>query len=278
MWKTVVLAIIAVAAWSTSVAAGPRDPRERPPVESWPKVESGLPPVQPLPSVERPPPIGSGLPPLVSTANCAPDNLVRVTVRNVSPGLQAAASGAQPRTVYRQGSQFLRVEESPDFARGVQGLTVIAEPDLWLVNQADRTGRHGVDRSPPFEVHAPVVAVPGMPRAFLRFEFGCEMAFLAAYPHPPPRRMGQGANPVDVHVLSEGRDVLAVMVDHRRQIPLMVSFSRGGKPIMVTRYESYSASLPPRPQLFEAPSGVNFQEMGPLTPPPPADPIVTPKP
>jgi hypothetical protein len=189
-----------------------------------------------------------------------------MTVRNISPGLQASARAAQPRTLYRQGAQLMRVEEAPDYASGQQLLTIIAEPDIWVVNLTSGTGRHQRDPGPDLSVHAPVVGGPGVPLRFMSFEFGCEMEFLAANPHPPPRHLGQGSNQVDVHVLVEGGQTLAVMVDTRRQVPVMVSLAKGGKPAIVMRYDAYSAGGPPRPQLFEPPKWVKFQE-APMGPP-----------
>jgi hypothetical protein len=195
-----------------------------------------------------------------------------MTVRNVTPGLQAAASAAQPRTLYRQGSQLMRVEEAPDYARGLQPLTIVAEPDIWLVNLTNGMAQHQRDPGPDLNVHAPVVAGPGTPARFMGLEFGCEMEFLAANPHPPPRRMGQGANQVEVHVLIEGGQTLAVMVDPRRQVPLMVSLTNNGKPVVVMRYDAYAAGGPPRPQLFEPPKGVQLQEAPTVRPRSPAFP------
>ncbi|MDN8836893.1 hypothetical protein Q0M54_13960, partial [Staphylococcus aureus] len=71
-----------------------------------------------------------------------PPKMFRTTIRNVTPGLQAADRRAQPRQIWRQGSLFLRSVEQPIPPNGDQQVVIVAEPDIWVLNEATRTGQH----------------------------------------------------------------------------------------------------------------------------------------
>ncbi len=208
-------------------------------------------------AVAQPGEPNAGEPPIVAPpgATCVPAGLTRVVTRQVTPGLDASSPMAQPQVLWRQGWIYMRLEGAQDLARGQQPVVIVAEPDIWMANLLDRTVRHAVDPGPTFETHAPVVGGPGVPPRFAALEYGCEMAFIAANAPVPVRSMGEGAARVDVHVLNEGEHVLAIMVNSRRKQPMMVSYGRGGKPVLVVRYDEYRSGLPDRPQLFQPPAG-----------------------
>lgn len=205
---------------------------------------------------------------------CAPERLTRMVVRNISPGLPAAAPAAQPRTLYRQGALYMRSEESPDPARG-QPVVIVAEPDVWMVNLSTRTGQHQVDPGPEFVVRAPVLPMTAdMPPLFRSLEYGCELEFLRRNGADSPIQVVPwGEAKATVHQVTVGEHMLSVLLTQRRQSPLLVAYSRAGKGLFMMRYDEFRTDLPDRPALFAPPKDMKITEAGPpKTPAAPAAP------
>jgi hypothetical protein len=265
---TIRLAVAGLAAsWATAAAA------QAPPALD-------VPPVQPLQPVQPATPPAAG--PLQGSLDtpslgvCAPPQLFKATIRNTSPGLAAADRAAQPRQLWRQGDKYLRSEESPDPLRGDMTIIIIAEPDIWTYNQATRQGRHATDPGPELMVRAPILPpVPGLPAPLQGLEFGCEPVFVATYAPQQRQLVPWGSSQAAVHTATMGEHQVAILMDTRRNAPLMLSYLFRGQARVVIRYDEYRHGLPERPQLFQPPKGVKMQEAGqeaaprPLGPPPP---------
>jgi hypothetical protein len=97
--------------------------------------------------------------------------VTRIVCRFVSPEIPPDSFGAKPRTIYIAGESYSRVEEELDSAHGIHGLIVISEPDSWMINLVDRSGRHIVDPGPTFIVHHRIMATDA-PRELANLEFG----------------------------------------------------------------------------------------------------------
>ncbi len=205
--------------------------------------------------------------------SCAPPTLVRMTVRNVTPTLSAAAPAAQPRTLYRLGKAYLRSEEPPDPTRGgLSPLVIVAEPDIWTINLSDRTGRHAVDPGPVLEVRAPILPQGSdLPPIFRSLEFGCEAQFVAAHAPQAQRTIPWGSTRAGMHLVTAGEHTLAFVMDARRTSPMMISYTRGGRPLFAIRYDAYRADLKERPELFVLPKNVKIT-VGPAGPGPAVQP------
>ncbi|WP_293677713.1 hypothetical protein [uncultured Phenylobacterium sp.] len=216
---------------------------------------------QPPPVIPFPQPGQSVAPP-----GCAPTGLFRAVTRNVTPGLAAADRAAQPRTLYRQGSQRLRNEEQPDLASGAQALVIIAEPDLWVLNETTRQGQHSIDPGPDLSVRAPIVLGPDVPAPLTTLEYGCEIEFVARHAPTAVRTAPWGAMMVSVHAFTIGDHHLVILVDDRRAAPVVLSYLRQGRAALVVRYDEYSHGLPNRPELFAPPSDYRITE-APAAPP-----------
>ncbi len=89
-------------------------------------------------------------------ATCAPQQLVHIVVTDITPGIPAGAFAAKPRSLYRVGDDKMRIEEASDPANGIHGVVVIAEPNIWMANLYDGTGKHLVDPGPSLLTEAPV--------------------------------------------------------------------------------------------------------------------------
>jgi hypothetical protein len=188
-------------------------------------------------------------------AGCAPQGLVHVVVRNVTPGLAPTDPTAQPREIWRQGSAFLRSVEA---APGGQRMIIVSEPNIWLVDTAKGEARHAVDPGPTLAVHAPVLPVEGTPGPLLRLEFGCEAQFVAAYAPRAERQVDVGGLQAGLHTVTVGDHAVAILMDEARQAPVSVAYLRAGQPNFVVRYDVYERNLLANPQLFAPPKGVEI--------------------
>lgn len=217
---------------------------------------------QPQPQPPPPPALATEVPP------CRPASLVGMTVRNVTPGLQAADPRAQPRRLWRMGSQFLRSLEQPVVSQSLQNptapmarqaLTIVAEPDIWTIDLASKQGRHNLDKGPVLEVRAPIVPL-GAPREFMSLEYGCEMEFVAVRAPIAQRTVRWGGVDAGIHTYSVGTASLAILMNDRTGEPLMVTYIRDGRPVQIVRYDEYRQGLPDQPDLFRPPADVTITE------------------
>lgn len=257
-----------LAALGLAAGAATRAAAQVPPSLDVPPVVP-LTPVQPLPPQPAEPGAAEGTGPLEGSLDtpgltgCAPPQLFKATIRNTSPGLAAADRGAQPRQLWRLGDRFLRSEESPDPLRGDMTVVIIAEPDIWTYNQATRQGRHATDPGPQLVVRAPILPpVPGLPAPLQSLEYGCEALFVTAYAPQQRQLVPWGAGQAAVHTATMGEHQVAILMDTRRNAPLMLSYLYRGQPRVVIRYDEYRHGLQARPQLFQPPAGVKMQEAG----------------
>ncbi len=109
-----------------------------------------------------------------------PKSMTRMVVRLMAPGVKANSFSALPKTIYRAGSRYARIEDAPDSRQQVQKLTVIAEPDAYSANLIDKKGTHVVAQGESADLHLPIV-LPFDPKhelaALDRLEFGDEYDF-----------------------------------------------------------------------------------------------------
>jgi hypothetical protein len=188
-------------------------------------------------------------------AGCAPQGLIHVVVRNVTPGLAPTDPTAQPREIWRQGAAFLRSVEA---ASGGERMIIVSEPNIWLVDTAKGQARHAVDPGPTLAVHAPVLPVEGTPGPLLRLEFGCEAQFVAAYAPRVEREVDIGGLKAGLHTVTVGDRAVAILMDEARQAPISIGYLQAGQPRFVVRYHLYERNLLANPQLFAPPKGVEI--------------------
>jgi hypothetical protein len=194
-------------------------------------------------------------------ATCAPPTLTRIVTRSVGPDIQLGSFRAQPMTLYRKGELYLRNEEAPDPDQRVHALTIVSEPDIWMVNRVDMTGRHVVDPGPIFVAHAPIVAGQGVPAAFMELEFGCEAAFAMGRGREAGVRMVADKS-ARIYALQVGDRRLEILLTDRGT-PAEVAYYQGARTVLTIRYDAYETGLPDDPTLFQKPAGVTFQPEGP---------------
>lgn len=181
-------------------------------------------------------------------------------------GQPAGSFAAQPIVTYRAGNKYCRTEEAMDSTQGIHGLSIINEPNLWMINLADNTGRHIVDPGPTFNVQLPIFwhpkreGEPDVPKVFEGLEFGKELQFFHAHHtgHAGVREI-EGKS---YHTLSftQGATEATLSFDPKTDKPFEVAVTNNGKPELAIRYLAYQTDLPFQKSLFAPPQNVELTE------------------
>ena len=172
-------------------------------------------------------------------AECAPEKMVRIETRNVSPGLAAGDFAGLPKVLYRIGNGRLRLEEQPDPRMNVQLLFLINAPDSWSIDLEKKIGEHVVDTAESKTVHAPVFADEGLPKEVAAIEFGCEDAFVKD-PATIHARLETSNGVVRKHSVISGPWKATLAYREGAVRPHSAVLSKDGKVVMGIEYVSYT--------------------------------------
>jgi len=186
--------------------------------------------------------------------DCRPKKMVRVVFRDATPSA-AGTFAAKPRTLFRWGAHYLRLEEEPDPQNGIHGLIVTNQRDTWMVNLSDSTGKHRVDKSERYGVHAPIVGWINSP--LIELEYGCELEFMEARAVKPIETK-VGEQELLQYEVSAGDLTDRLLVHPTTEDPWAVGVIEDGEPSYLVRYVEYELDLSPRPELFAAPAGIRY--------------------
>jgi hypothetical protein len=192
-------------------------------------------------------------------ADCAPEKMVRVETRNVTPGLEAGDFAALPKVLYRLGNGHLRLEEQPDPRMGVQLLFLIDAPDSWSIDLEKKVGEHVVDTAESKTVHAPVFADEGLPKEVAAIEFGCEDAFVKD-PATIHARQETSNGVALKHSVISGPWKATLAYREGAARPHSAVLSKGGKVVMAIRYVSYQTVNEVPNGFFAPPADVQITE------------------
>ena len=119
----------------------------------------------------------------LALAQDAPKTMSKITVQLDGSELSQNDFARKPKTIYRAGSTYCRVEEAADQEHNIHALLIVSEPDAWMVNLATKTARHSVDPGPTFQCHLPIFSGPipnaqdEVDYAKLGLEFGYELEY-----------------------------------------------------------------------------------------------------
>jgi hypothetical protein len=192
--------------------------------------------------------------------------VTKIVTRPVGQDVRGDSFAAKPKTLYRAGNKYARTEEELDAENNIHALIIVSEPDTWMINLADKTGRHIVDPGPTFNFHAPIVwmpksqVAPETAPAFKELEFGNELQFF--------RRNGAqdiGTRQIDKDncktlVLERNGLKLTLLVEPGAQRPVQLDIEQSGRATESIRYVEYEVGLPFEHFLFEPPKGVKISE------------------
>ena len=196
--------------------------------------------------------------------------MIKMVVRLIGPEVKPRSFAALPKTIYRAGPHYARIEDPPDARQEIHKLTIIAEPDAYSVNLIDKKGTHAIDQGGPNDLHLPVV-LPFDPKHTLtnldRLEFGDEFDFFqdaGAVKEPGPII---NAKPTDAYQLKTAEGTARLVVKSGTHSPITLSWqTKDG----TYKYEYISyEEIPFDASLFAKPQGITYKEIPPDTTPEP---------
>jgi hypothetical protein len=194
-------------------------------------------------------------------AECSPPKLLRIVTQNASPGIPTGSFATQPKTIYRLGKTFARIEEVEDREHKIHGLIVVNSPDSWMVNLADGTGRHALDPD-----HDPKVVMPvfepgvfggSLPPEFMKLEIGCEVAFFEAWKSPIGSLKTPGGQKIK-QAFGVGDYKLVLVRGSATGPPEMLLLLEKGEIVFALKYLGFEEAATDM-KLFAKPEGVRFE-------------------
>lgn len=192
--------------------------------------------------------------------------MTKLVVRFQSPEVPENSFAAQPKTMYRAGTRYCRIEELPDAEHGIHGVVVINEPDVWLVNLLDKTAQHLVDSGPTLICRLPLFADESNAKAaadvssqLSGLEFGRELQFFRerkAASNEGPTLQGKATK---AYILDSGDSQLLLFTAEIPERPVAVVRQRGTKRETYW-YASYD-DVPFDAKLFAKPEFVKIEDV-----------------
>jgi hypothetical protein len=185
--------------------------------------------------------------------------MTKISVQIIRPEPAPGSFAAEPKTYWRAGTKYARIAESPDLQNSIHGLVIIREPDAWMVNLSDKSGKHIIDQGPSLVVHLPLFdKQTGLKNKLNELEFGMERDFFSR--NNAARSVaaidGVTTDRYEV-VITDAR--LVLWTDAKSKKPLRVSLI-DGKQSRTYQYLSYDDNLPFDPSLFQPPNEISIEE------------------
>ena len=197
-----------------------------------------------------------------ATAPAAPppdsETMTRVVFRNVSPGVEPDSYDALPRTLFRSGLRYGRLEHPPDPETGEHMLVVVNEPHGFLIDRSRGSALYLRDPGPSYAFRAPIVDDPGAPPLLAALEFGKEIAFMRALNAEPREARDQAGRPVGRWEADFEGYHIVLLTDPRSGLPRRIRVHTEGRLVRAIDYEDYDVFLPLDPALFVPPPGVQL--------------------
>ena len=194
--------------------------------------------------------------------NQVPEGMTRIVVRLMGPGIRPGSFAALPRTIYRAGSRYARVEDPPDARQRIEKLMIIAEPDAYSLNVLDKTGTHAIDHGGPDDIHLPIV-LPFDPKHQLghldRLEFGEEIDFFKSAGARKEAGPVVNGKPTERYVLETPEGPATLVAKPGPETPVFISWS-SGREAYKYEYISYQ-DLPFDSAMFAKPGGFRLREI-----------------
>lgn len=201
---------------------------------------------------------------VLSPAFCAggaPAMMTHIVVRLSGTGISNNSFTAKPKVYWRAGTRYCRVDEEPDPENGIHGRTVVNEPDAWLIDLADHTAKHILDKGPTFNCRLPIFAndPEALKSKLGELEFGRELDFFQS----------NGAEQIDgprlefkanYYKVTIGDSVLTLVERMDIHAPIFIGLVRGEKTTEV-HYLLWDDRERFKPDLFAVPTDVKVQEV-----------------
>jgi hypothetical protein len=160
--------------------------------------------------------------------------------------------------VWRAGTRFARVETVSDSGEARGPITIVAEPDIYMLDPVMQQGQLQKDPDPAGKVHIPVLAISRSGK-IAELEIGQEIEYFKM--HHAVRGEDESVDGIDCavfHLNADDNDV-TLKIDLDKKTPYLLTVTEGGKQFTV-HYLKYDRKQPFDQALF-SPSK-NFRVMG----------------
>ena len=194
---------------------------------------------------------------LPAAAQCAPESMVRIEFRNLSPGTDPDSFDALSKVFYRQGAGLARWEEPKDTVNNMQALVVVHGKDTWMADLVAKTGSHFVKQAGDPPLAAPVIAVQGFPQPVYAIELGCEVAYMQSQGITPKRIQVQGLD-YDEFTLAIPPLEARLLVRPDKNTPSALALYEGEVLRHLVQYRSYEVGLTLDEALFSPPGEIQW--------------------
>ncbi len=188
---------------------------------------------------------------------CAPSPMLRVVTALDVPGARRDHFVRVPKTLYRYGERYGRIEEARNPESGLHLLVVVDEPHLWVADRVSQTGNYQRDQGPTFRFRAAIFGDPSIRSTFINsLEFGCEVAWLSSVGAARKKVRHETLGAVERLEYSEGNESVHLYL--RSDTPSRLELHRDSQLRVAVQYLEYEAGLPFEPALFQRPEGIRF--------------------
>ena len=194
-----------------------------------------------------------------NTTGETPETMTKMVVRLMGPEIKPGSFSALPKTIYRAGDRYARIEDPPDARQKIQKLTIIVGSDAYSVNMIDHKGTHATSHGPN-EQRVPIV-LPLDPRHNLQqldsLEFGSEYEFFQAAGATHIAGPLINGKATDAYELKTSGGPATLVVRGGTESPVILSWpTKDG----VYKYEYITyEDLPFNRGLFAKPSGIEMK-------------------
>ena len=194
----------------------------------------------------------------------AAETMTKMVVRLSGPHIAAGSFPALPKTIYRAGESYARIEDPPDAKQKTEKLMIVAGRDAYSVNVIDKTGTHVTNAGATHDLGLPIV-LPFDPKHKLgkldEIEFGTELEFFEQAGARKEAGPIINAKPTDAYKLITPEGPALLVVRGGTEVPVTLTWpTADGK--YQYEYITYE-DLPLAMHLFRKPSGIRFREIPP---------------
>ncbi|HUK49011.1 MAG TPA: hypothetical protein VLW06_15520 [Terriglobales bacterium] len=190
----------------------------------------------------------------------APSKMIHVILQMSGSDIPADSFFSKPKVFWHASNRYCRVDEEPDPDNGIHGRLLMNEPDAWLINLADNTAKHLIDKGPTFNCKLPIFSLnEEMAKGKIGdLEVGHEIEYFQT----------NGAKQIDgpkVHFeakyyeLKVGDSSLRLVERVDIHAPIMIGLATGGE-LYTARYLLWE-EVPFDENLFAKPTGLKIEEV-----------------
>jgi hypothetical protein len=182
--------------------------------------------------------------------------MTRLVFRSEMPGLDPKSPDALPKKLWRAGERWGRIEHPRNPKTGAIPIVIVASPDAWFADGAQRTVEHFRDHGPTYRFRAPIVEPSkDLPKSLEDLEFGRELAFMEKRGVAAEHKRSDKGDETDIYLAEfDGIRVLVSTEPGTRRVTNTVVL-QGNALLAAYGYSEFVDQEPTTAALFQPPKG-----------------------